>query len=215
MRLLWIFSIALVSMILITSQSPAAFAGIDEHHDADGDNYSPKQGDCDDTDPDVYPGHGCGDPVNTIEITSEVGNVDVGPNDVVTISNSATVKGNIKIQGGTLILSGGVTVEGNIESDKGATVVISGSIVKGNVLSKEDGSTIISASSIIEGNVVSDKEESIIIVDSKINGNIEVLNAKSVRITGNTVDGNLEITEPLGYCREKLNQVSGDIDSCP
>jgi len=42
---------------------PAAFAGIDEHHDADGDNYSPKQGDCDDTDPNVYPGNGCDYPV--------------------------------------------------------------------------------------------------------------------------------------------------------
>jgi len=49
-------------------------------------------------------------------------------------------------------------------------------------------------------------------VDSIIDGNIEVNEAKSVRITGNTVDGNLEIEEPLGYCREKLNQVSGDIE---
>jgi len=48
----------LVSMILITSQSPAAFAGIGDDHDGDGDNYSPNEGDCDDTDPDVYPGHG-------------------------------------------------------------------------------------------------------------------------------------------------------------
>ena len=58
MRLLWIFSIALVSMILITSQSPVAFAGIGDDHDADGDNYSPNEGDCDDTDPEIYPGHG-------------------------------------------------------------------------------------------------------------------------------------------------------------
>jgi len=56
MRLLWIFSIALVS--LITSQSPVAFAGIGDDHDADGDNYSPNEGDCDDTDPEIYPGHG-------------------------------------------------------------------------------------------------------------------------------------------------------------
>jgi len=58
-----IFSIALVSMILITSQTPAAFAGIDEHHDADGDGFSPKEGDCNDSDPNVYPGQGCNYPV--------------------------------------------------------------------------------------------------------------------------------------------------------
>jgi len=50
-------------MILITSQSPAAFAGIDDDHDADGDNYSPNEGDCDDTDPERYPGQGCNYPV--------------------------------------------------------------------------------------------------------------------------------------------------------
>jgi len=79
MRLLWIFSIALVSMILITSQSPAAFAGIDEHHDADGDNYSPKQGDCDDSDPDVYPGQGCDYPVkeDVEEIEDEINDLIV------------------------------------------------------------------------------------------------------------------------------------------
>ena len=63
MGLPWIFSMALVSMILITSQTPAAFAGIDEHHDADGDGFSPKEGDCDDTDENIYPGNGCDYPV--------------------------------------------------------------------------------------------------------------------------------------------------------
>jgi len=66
---------ALVSMILITSQSPAAFAGIGDDHDADGDNYSPNEGDCDDTDPDVYPGHGdCTYPVrqDTEEIEDDI-----------------------------------------------------------------------------------------------------------------------------------------------
>jgi hypothetical protein len=66
---------ALVSMILITSQSPAAFAGIGDDHDADGDNYSPNEGDCDDTDPEIYPGHGdCKYPVkdDTEKIEDEI-----------------------------------------------------------------------------------------------------------------------------------------------
>ena len=75
MRLLSIFSMALVSMILITSQSPAAFAGIGDDHDADGDYYSPNEGDCDDTDPEIYPGHGdCKYPVkdDTEKIEDEI-----------------------------------------------------------------------------------------------------------------------------------------------
>jgi hypothetical protein len=75
MRLLSIFSMALVSIILITSQSPAAFAGIGDDHDADGDNYSPNEGDCDDTDPEIYPGHGdCKYPVkeDTEQIEDEI-----------------------------------------------------------------------------------------------------------------------------------------------
>ncbi len=57
-RVMPILLIAIVGMILITSQSPVAFAGIGDDHDADGDNYSPNEGDCDDTDPEIYPGHG-------------------------------------------------------------------------------------------------------------------------------------------------------------
>jgi hypothetical protein len=86
MRLLSIFSMALVSMILITSQSPAAFAGIGDDHDADGDNYSPNEGDCDDTDPEIYPGHGdCKYPVkeDTEEIEDEINDlIDSGQFDI-------------------------------------------------------------------------------------------------------------------------------------
>jgi hypothetical protein len=62
--LLSIFSIALVSMILITSQSPAAFAGACQDEDRDGYYHTSSPSycgetyfrDCDDTDPEVYPG---------------------------------------------------------------------------------------------------------------------------------------------------------------
>lgn len=61
----------IVSMIIVTSQSPYAFAGVGANHDADGDNYSPNEGDCDDTDPNVYPGHGCDYPAQ-----EEIDNVE-------------------------------------------------------------------------------------------------------------------------------------------
>jgi len=64
------FSIALLSMILITSQSPVAFAGAGIWEDKDNDGYSTEQGDCDDNDPNVYPVDGlC---VTTIEIDYDV-----------------------------------------------------------------------------------------------------------------------------------------------
>ena len=73
-RVMPILLIALVGMILITSQSPLAFAGIGDDHDADGDDYSPNEGDCDDSDPNVYPGNGCNYPVreDTEEIEDQI-----------------------------------------------------------------------------------------------------------------------------------------------
>ncbi len=59
MRLQLLFSIAFVSMILIISQSPAAFAGNGGWEDKDNDGFSTFQGDCNDNDATVYPGQGC------------------------------------------------------------------------------------------------------------------------------------------------------------
>jgi len=54
-----ILLIAIVSMIIITSQSPAAFAGNGGWEDKDNDGFSTYQGDCNDNDPEVYPEQGC------------------------------------------------------------------------------------------------------------------------------------------------------------
>ena len=58
-RVMPILLIAIVSMIIITSQSPAAFAGIGGWEDKDNDGFSTFQGDCNDNDETVYPGQGC------------------------------------------------------------------------------------------------------------------------------------------------------------
>ncbi len=69
--LLSILSIALVSVILITSQSPAAFAGNGGWEDKDNDGFSTFQGDCDDNDAEVYPGKDC-EPIDFLDyITDE------------------------------------------------------------------------------------------------------------------------------------------------
>jgi len=58
-RVMPILLIAIVGMILITSQSPEAFAGAGGWEDKDNDGFSTFQGDCNDNDATVYPGQGC------------------------------------------------------------------------------------------------------------------------------------------------------------
>jgi len=59
-----ILLIGIVGMIIITSQSPAAFAGNGGWEDKDNDGFSTYQGDCDDKNPERYPGQGC---INSVD----------------------------------------------------------------------------------------------------------------------------------------------------
>jgi len=63
--------IAIVGMIIIVSQSPVAFAGQGGFEDKDNDGFSTFQGDCNDNDPEVYPGKDC-EPLDFLDyITDE------------------------------------------------------------------------------------------------------------------------------------------------
>ncbi len=64
------FSMILVGMIFIPSQSQLAFAGSGLYEDKDRDGFSPVQGDCNDNDKSVYPGNGC-DPAATVKYAIE------------------------------------------------------------------------------------------------------------------------------------------------
>jgi len=214
MRLLLLFTIALVSIILITSQSPVAFSGAGGWEDKDNDGFSTFQGDCDDKDPNVYPGHGC---EIEIEIKSDVKDgIVVGPDEKVVISNSVTVDGDLQVNGGTVVITGSSTIKGNIESNGGSILIEEGSVIEGNVdiLVSGNGGVLEINSGIVSGNLMTNGIDTLTVTDSNINGNIYSENDGDVTITGNTVNGNIEILDPLS-CSESSNNVNGNNSGCP
>jgi len=226
MRFLSIFSIVLVSMIIISSQSPLAFAGVQGgESDPDGDNvfsndncpyvWNPDQEDTD--------GDGTGDaceveePGETI-ISSEVNeSVLVGPDDSVVITNGATVNGNIDVNGGTLVITLGSTINGNIESTGGTIIIEKGSILDGNVQIKVSGAggVLEIMDAIIFGNIESEGIDKLTIININLGGNLSSTNDKTVTITANTVNGNIEIINPAYSCSESGNNVNGNNSGCP
>jgi len=70
-RVVPILLIAIVGMIIILSQSPEAFAGAGGWEDKDNDGFSTFQGDCNDNDPEVYPGSGDCNPVEFLKYVTD------------------------------------------------------------------------------------------------------------------------------------------------
>ena len=219
MGFMTVLSMVFVSMVLVTSQTPAAFAGNcfepGPDADCDGDGYTPNEGDCDENRSDIFPGQGCQIPPTPIEITFDVDdNIVVRSDDTVIISNGATVSGNIMVNGGTLVISEGVMIKGNIESKKGGTIEISDSTVEGNVESKTEVSLVI-LDSTIYGNLDINKAKSATIAGNTIYGNLDATKNKDLSITDNTVDGNLNIQNTSGSCSDSGNTVDGNFNGCP
>jgi len=220
-KILSIFSISLVSIILITSQSPAAFAGqIGGPEDPDGDGIFTS-----DNCPNVYnkgqedtDGDGIGDACDSEKsIKSDVKDgIVVGPDEIVVISNSATVDGDIEVNGGTVTISESSTIKGNIVSNGGTILIEEGSVIDGNVdivVSGDDGVLEINGG-FVSGNLLTNGIDTLTITGSNINGNIYSENDGDVTITGNTVNGNIEIITPAGICYESGNDVNGNNSSC-
>ena|SRR3990172_1593803 len=69
-----ILFLVLASIIIISPQFQMASAGSGGDGDIDQDSFTPNEGDCDDNDPNVYPGHGsCEVPIQEInDVISDV-----------------------------------------------------------------------------------------------------------------------------------------------
>jgi len=224
MKFLSIFSIALISMILITSQSPLAFAGV-QCGEADPDcdqwfsddncpnHYNPGQEDSD--------GDGIGDaceddPANQTIISSDVNeNISVDTGETVIIGNDSTVTGNVEINGGTLVVTEGSTIIGNIESTGGTIIIEDGSSLDGNIQIEVSGAggvlEINNAS--IDGNIESVGIDALTMTNSYLTGNISSTNDNIVTITGNNVGKNITITSP-NTCTESGNTAKKN-SGCP
>jgi len=202
-------------MILITSQSPVAFAGAGIWEDKDNDGYSTQQGDCDDNDPNVYPVDGrC---VTTIEIEYDVKDgVVVGSDEQVIISKGAIIEGDIEVNGGIVIITESSTIKGNIVSNGGTIVIKGGAEIDGNVditVSGTDGVLEIDDAT-LKGNIMTNGIAIFTVTDSSVDGNIYSENDGDVTITGNTVNGNIDILAPQS-CSESSNDVNGNNSYCP
>ena len=154
------------------------------------------------------------DPIQ--EITLNVNdNVVVNPGEMVVISNSVTIDGDLQVNGGTVVITESSTIKGNIESNGGSILIEEGSVIEGNVdiVVSGDGGVLEINGGIVSGNLITNGITTLTITNSNINGNIYSENDGDVTITGNTVNGNIEILGPQS-CYESLNEVNGNNSSC-
>lgn len=224
-RLLYFIPILVVTIIVISSHSPPAFAGIQcGPSDPDCDNWY-----TDDNCPDIFnpgqedsDGDGIGDACDDnggtqTTISSDTAqSPEVSDGETFVVANGATLAGNVDVNGGTLILTQGSTIDGNIESTGGEIVIEDGSTLDGNVqiiVSGAEGVLEINDATIV-GNIESNGINILTMTNTYLDGNLSSTNDNTVTITDNEVMGNIDIVGP-NSCTEDRNNVDGHNSGCP
>ena len=126
--------------------------------------------------------------------TDTVGDQTVGPGEICTIKNGATLTGNIRVDGGTIRVTEASTVVGNIKSKNGGTIEIIGS-------------------STVDGNIKSrNPTNSVTITDATVTGNVRILGATGpVAITGSTLKRNVRVKDGSGSVNISNNSIGANL----
>ena len=119
--------------------------------------------------------------VTTVIDTDTTGDQTVNADDMLTITNGATLTGDVTVDGGILTVTDSSKVDGDIKAKNGGSVTITGSsTVNGDVEANCQSVTI--TGSTINGNVKAENCDSVNIKDSEIFGDLEIENVNEVDI---------------------------------
>jgi len=158
MTLMTVLSMVLVGMILITSQSPLAFAGfcdeVGPDMDCDGDTFTPNQGDCDDDNPDVFPGQGC--PFPPFPAAQAIEDVIVEVENMITSGDLEINKGETKAILGKLDIAMDKVDSDNVNGAIGSLNAFINQInafINSGSISPENGQILIDAAQNIINNL--------------------------------------------------------------
>ena len=146
------------------------------------------------------------------------GSQEVPEGQTLCVVNGATISGNIKTDGGNIIVTEASTVTGIVKADIGDFGTLPSIIIEGGstvgVVKIDEGSRLTLTDSTVSGKVKADETQEVTVTGSTI-GNVKLVDSGDVSVTGNTIGGSLRISGTTGTCDDSGNTVTGTTDGCP